>query len=436
VTDERLAAAIRDAFENRHVPSPGLEDRVVSTFPWALQPDRSSYEPRLFAFPFGKHSVQWAGVLGAALLAVAVVAGLLYSHGALKRPALNERPGVAGPCLPASTTSPSRIGNITRYAVPEDLDYIGGITAGPDCSLWFIAQNASGGQIVKVTTSGQFTEYAVPNAPRFLGPITAGPDGNIWFAESSAMPGEVATSSRLNPLGKVFKLTPLGTFTDYPIPAVNTTPAGLATGSDGNIWFTDSWTNQVFKVTPSGEFTSYAIPTRNSQPGAITAGPDGNIWFIEVYPGKVARITPSGEVTEFASPADNWLVSITSGPDGNLWITEQFRLPRGGPGLVAKMTTSGTFTEYEIPLSAAGALRFGPPAPGLITAGRDGNLWFSNIFAIDSVAPSGVFTEYIIPMLDSENGLLGGMAVGPDGNIWFTENRNGLRVQVGRLVAR
>jgi len=47
MTDDRLAAEIRNAFDSRHVPSPGLENRVVLAIPWNRPPDRTASVPRL-----------------------------------------------------------------------------------------------------------------------------------------------------------------------------------------------------------------------------------------------------------------------------------------------------------------------------------------------------------------------------------------------------
>jgi streptogramin lyase len=388
-----------------------MRQRVLSTLP-------SFKEPLL----------RWSGGFIAGLLAIAVVAGLLYTNSAVKQPAMKERPGVGGPCLPVNR------------------DFIGAITAGPDCSLWLTASSGADSFIVKVTTSGAFSEYAVPESRMILGGIVSSPNGDLWCTGVSWHTPGAVSGARLTPTNKLFKLTSSGTFSEFPIPTPNSDPMGIAAGPDGNIWLTDASTNQVVKVTPSGQFTAYAIPTPNSRPRAITAGLDGNVWFIE-DPGKVARITTSGSITEFTLPTDNWLVGITSGPDGNLWITEQSRTPRGSPGYVAKLTTSGTvspratsarmnITEHRVPITAAGERRFGPPVPSAIITGSDGNLWFHNTFAIDRLTTSGAFTEYVIPALDSEHGLLRGIAAGPDGNIWFTENRQGQRAQVGKLLTR
>jgi len=61
--------------------------------------------------------------------------------------------------------------------------------------------------------------------------------------------------------------------------------------------------------------------------------------------------------------------------------------------------------------------------PFAITAGRDGNLWFTEFFGnrIAQITPAGVVTEF--PPLPNPAPLNGPRAitVGPDGNLWFTE---------------
>jgi virginiamycin B lyase len=372
--------------------------------------------------------------LVAAFLAVAVVAGLLYSHAVLSRQSPTNK------CTTAPNTSPiarnaGRLGSFTEYSVPANLGYVGDITAGPDGSLWFIgggAHNGSGDFIVKVTTSGTFTEYAVPTAFTSLSAIAAGPDGNIWFTERFGVPGLIQrggpASGTRTTVGKVAKVTTSGTFTEYTIPTVDTSPGGITAGPDCNLWFTDQGTNKVVKVTTSGSFTEYTIPTAHSAPGAITTGPDGNLWFIEFTAGKLARVTTSGRITEFALPTAGRPVGIAAGPDGNLWITERGLYGGGQGGKVAKVTTSGVFTEYTVP-NPNGFL-------GLITAGPDGNLWFSDGATIDRVTTSGSFTEYVIPTTTDGVGSTEGITAGPDGNIWFTEHTGlGQHDQVNKLVA-
>lgn len=68
-----------------------------------------------------------------------------------------------------------------------------------------------------------------------------------------------------------------------------------------------------------------------SFPAGITTGSDANLWFTEFNPGNIARILPSAPntITEFnVSLADIRPAGIASGPDGNLWIPAP--IPRAG----------------------------------------------------------------------------------------------------------
>ena len=39
-----------------------------------------------------------------------------------------------------------------------------------------------------------------------------------------------------------------------------------------------------------GEITEYDIPARDSQPRGIASGPDGNIWFSEQRGNRIGRL--------------------------------------------------------------------------------------------------------------------------------------------------
>ncbi|MGH7867215.1 MAG: virginiamycin B lyase family protein, partial [Candidatus Dormibacteraceae bacterium] len=115
----------------------------------------------------------------------------------------------------------------------------------------------------------------------------------------------------------------------FTVPGGNSQPYGITTGPDGNLWFTElingsngriSPGGKIGRITPSGTITEFAMPTPNSEPWGITRGPDGNLWFTDVSGNKIGRITTSGRVTEFDMP-DRLGVGIVTGPDGNLWVT-------------------------------------------------------------------------------------------------------------------
>jgi virginiamycin B lyase len=107
---------------------------------------------------------------------------------------------------------------------------------------------------------------------------------------------------------------------------------------------------------------------------------------------------------------------ITAGPDGNLWFTAQgFDSLTGrydGHDFIVKMSTSGVMTQFAIPTPNAKANN--------IVKGPDGNLWFceSNANRIGKITPSGAITEYLLPHSGSGPD---GLTVGPDHELWFTE---------------
>src|SRR6516225_6858587 len=136
----------------------------------------------------------------------------------------------------------------------------------------------------------------------------------------------------------------------------------------------------------SNVITQFDIPAEfppANAAAAITAGPDGDLWFTAGR--SVGKITPAGGVTEYPTllkltgshfGLDPAITDITSGPDGNLWFTEfAFASQHTGfpdpisfnQSMIAKITPSGTITEYQLPNDSSG--------PTGIAAGPDGKLW-------------------------------------------------------------
>ena len=64
----------------------------------------------------------------------------------------------------------------------------------------------------------------------------------------------------------------------------------------------------------------------------------------------IAAVASGQTITEFPLPnPGSGPLGMTAGPDGNLWFTEQF-----GPG-IGRITTAGTITEFTIPTAPATA---------------------------------------------------------------------------------
>ncbi|MCA1697069.1 MAG: hypothetical protein LC749_21425, partial [Actinobacteria bacterium] len=230
--------------------------------------------------------------------------------------------------------------------------------------------------------TARFREYPVPNVASDL---TRGSDGNLWFTERSG----------------VGRLTPAGQVTDFVLPEGGSV-SRITAGPDGKLWFTESVLRnemdhpRIGTIDPLTEkITHYGLSSSAwGCPEGITAGPDGNVWFIDLCRNRIGRITPAGVVTGFKVPNAWSLADITAGPDGNLWITTA--------DSIVKMTTTGVFTVFPIPLVDDPAV-FRYAGAGEITLGPDGNLWFTEVSVnrIGRITPTGTITQFLIPTADS-----------------------------------
>src|SRR5438132_5300295 len=138
---------------------------------------------------------------------------------------------------------------------------------------------------------------------------------------------------------------------EYAIP--NSGPNGIVTGPDGNLWITDAGNNAIDRFMLSGAVTAYPLPTANVIPNEITVGPDGKLWFLEFNGAptvKIGKITTGGTVTEYTTNS-GFTSGITAGPDGNIWFNARDLFS------VAKMTPTGTETDYPVPGNPASADR-------------------------------------------------------------------------------
>jgi streptogramin lyase len=265
-------------------------------------------------------------------------------------------------------------GSVTEFPVPAvgtivPLDGAGlHIAAGRDGNLWYTEIGVD--KIARLSPSGDVTEFPIPTTGGNPGSITAGPDGSLWFTEDvQSLP---PASFRLGNIGRI---TTSGVVTEFPIATPNSTPSGIARGSDGNLWFTENLANKVARITPGGVITEFTIPTADSGPTAITTGGDGNLWFVEGLANRIGQITPNGSITEFPVPTVNsHPYAITAGPDGNLWFTESIA------NKIGQIFLSGRITEFPIPTANS--------FPAGITAGPDGNIWFTEETA-GGIGPRG-----------------------------------------------
>lgn len=174
--------------------------------------------------------------------------------------------------------------------------------------------------------------------------------------------------------------------------------------------------------------TEFSLLTAANVPESITAGPDGNLWFTEITSttsiqqhepqiGKIGRITLAGKITEFALPEGTLPEEITAGADGNLWFTEN---QGDQAGKIGRITPTGQITEFVLPPLNDGNSVIKSSRPRGIAAGRDGNIWFTEVFGnkIGRITPAGQITEFALPGLGQPYAI----TPGSDGSLWFTES--------------
>ncbi|MEZ5143199.1 MAG: hypothetical protein R2726_11875 [Acidimicrobiales bacterium] len=187
-------------------------------------------------------------------------------------------------------------------------------------------------------------------------------------------------------------------------------PAGITTGPDGALWFTNYYSDSIGRITTSGEVTAFHDP-RVASPRRITTGPDGALWFTNTSGDgttSIGRITLAGEFSFFPG---NFPGGVTAGPDGAVWFT--------GFNAVGRITTTGQITTYPTNGTTGGSKD--------ITMGPDGALWFTHSFGIGRVTTAGQITSY--PVNGMSN--LEAITTGPDGALWFTSEPG---TSIGRIT--
>ena len=212
------------------------------------------------------------------------------------------------------------------------LSNVSPLAVGPDGNLWYTASfysqfpTANQGSIVgRITPTGDVTNFTVPlfdiAQDGIGGGITAGPDGTLWVAIGDGIHGEPRGVRRFSPDGQLSDVIP----GSQPL-------SEMVTDANGNVWGLVS-TDHIERIAPDGTVTDFPLPVHqpvmNPTPElnplrmTLAAGPDGNIWFSDPYANEIGNITPDGTVTEYAVPTpDSFPAGITTGPDGNIWFTE------------------------------------------------------------------------------------------------------------------
>ncbi len=199
--------------------------------------------------------------------------------------------------------------------------------------------------------------------------------------------------------------------------------AGMAIptrSNSGTIWVTDHGANRISELDPvSGEWRrSVTMLTGGAYPVAATLEPESGDLFIPLYTAnRLARVRPNGAVTEYPAPS-------LSGPSfagvhgGKVFFTYW------SAGRLGEFDTrTGGFVDHQL----ISAETCGPMA-----VGQNGHVYVGTRnrgYIVDFDPGTRTFSSYLIPT--TSPGLKDGLAVAPDGTVWFTESG---RNKIAKLV--
>jgi len=228
--------------------------------------------------------------------------------------------------------------------------------------------------------------------------------------ESTFVPGIDADWLAFDSKGNLFastataiaKIAPNGTIT--PMFATGLIPTGLAFDAAGNLYAGDANAGKVFKITPTGTVTQF---NNSSVPGATGLAFDraGNLYVSELGngspgTGRIVKITTNGMVSTFVSTGLTLPEGLAFDSAGNLYEADL------GTNTVRKFSSTGS------PLGTFGTYNPALNAPRSLAFDRDGNLFVGEFagMSIRKVAPNGSSTVFA-PHSDTR--FIGGLAFEP-----------------------
>lgn len=255
-----------------------------------------------------------------------------------------------------------------------------------------------------------------------------GNDGNVWFTEYCGGNARLAY------------ITPLGTTGDFLL-ATSSRPAGITSGSDANLWITDSVNGAVYSASANTSGPSiggpYYIVPAPAAPGVTTPADGASTIAAGTYSVQVTYTDATGQTLASSATSTGALVADSSdidvacptnvpgATDFNVYInsTKQNGSPIALSGCVSPgytQTTNPT-TGGSLPLTNTAA------APSQIINGPNSQLWMTDTGStgfIDEVnLASG--TTGVFPVKQS-GGTPGGIVAFGGSDVAYTEAGGGI----------
>jgi virginiamycin B lyase len=270
-------------------------------------------------------------------------------------------------------------------------------------------------------SSSASEEYALVVAYKSTPPL-----GSIVTLTGTAKPQKGSGAKAVRKKITVTFNSSAGCFTVFNVPTkymYGDNLPSIALGPDGNMWFTEFENNKIGRIVPSTGIVSEFSLASGNHPAGITVGPSAILSF--TASGAIGFITdPAAGIIEYQTPGwsvtDETQPTIANGPDGRLWFgTDCGQIVAYNPS--TKQWAGPWSTELPC-LSSAN-----------LTAGPDGNMWFTEGSAVGKLTPSGQVTNYPLPSVSSRtNPSAMDITGSSDGNLWFATS--GGYAQIGKIT--
>lgn len=261
--------------------------------------------------------------------------------------------------------------------VPAGGSFLSGVAVGPDNAVFL---SEAGNHIVTRFANGVRTLYA-GSAPSF------GSDTSFITGGSFGYPADVAVDAAGNLYvaqpGAIRRITPQGQISVLANSSGNL--AGVATGPDGSVYFTNHSNNLVLRVDPSGTTSNLASVPR---PHGIAVDTSGFV-YVSSDDHKIRVIAPNGGVSVLAGgligyfdgigdkARFNYPSHLEVDTSGNVYVADW------GNNVIRRITPAGEVSTIARDI-------FGPNG---LTRDSGGNLYVSDYnHTISRVASNGIVT--------------------------------------------
>lgn len=207
-------------------------------------------------------------------------------------------------------------------------------------------------------------------------------------------------------------------------PLIPPRASALAAAADSSVWYIDDRRGVIAHLPRDGRVSEYRANVEGWGESGLAVDLTGNVWFF--HRDTFGRWDRSGRIVQYQQPR-LMLYSLAIAKDGSAWFGGKAGYDPDSRGTIINVTRDGRITKV--------ALTNGARAAGLVLD-REGKLWFAEV--VGDMWSGRIATLdarrhiHTIVSLDRRAPL--GIALGDDGNIWFTTHEGFASINRAHVV--